>query len=305
MPKLADYILAVDGGGTKTEAALFDAGGACLAQARAGPCNLTRDGDAGLAAIAEAWAACCQTAGLDQAAASRACLSAGLAGVSAPDAAARFQAAFNGFGRLCLSSDVYTALLGGTEGGPGILVVVGTGSAACRLDASGAIRRQGGWGFPAGDRGGGAWLGLQLAGAWLDHLDGMEVSASRALLATLDTELGRDRTRLLAWLGRARPADYAALAPAAVAADAEGCPLACALLDQAVAHVLRLARTLTPSVAMPVMLAGGMAPALRPRLGAALGEALSPATPSALHGAWLVGTGRAAPEITLEPPPPA
>ena len=303
----ADYVLAVDGGGSKTDAALFNAAGDRLAQARSGPCNLFRDAAAGLAAVAEAWAACCAIAGLGiEAARPRTCLSAGLAGVSAPDAPAMFHAAFTDFAHLRLSSDVYTALVGGGGGKPGILLVAGTGTAACRLDASGTVARRGGWGFPAGDRGGGAWLGLQLASAWLDHLDGAGPPASPALWNAVAAALGHDRRAVLAWLRRASATEYATLAPAIVSAEAGGCPLAGSLLDEAATHLLRLARTLEPAAAMPVMLAGGLAPALRGRLQAGLGTALSPvAAPSALHGAWLVGSGQVPAEIALPPTRPA
>ena len=53
MSKIA-HVLAVDGGGSKTAAALLTAGGAELARCRVGPANLYRDQAAGLAEITAA-----------------------------------------------------------------------------------------------------------------------------------------------------------------------------------------------------------------------------------------------------------
>ena len=62
-------VLAVDGGGTKTVAALLSVDGRELARCRVGPANLYRDPVAGLAALRAAWEEACALAGLAPAAA--------------------------------------------------------------------------------------------------------------------------------------------------------------------------------------------------------------------------------------------
>lgn len=297
-----DLVFAVDGGGTKTAARLLAAGsGEVLAEVRAGPCNLHRDPDGGLAEVGAAWARACGLAGLAPGpAAGRTRLSAGLAGVNAADAPARFRAAFAGFAARHLSSDGYTALVGAFAGAPGGLVSIGTGVVAYRLRAGGPARQHGGWGFPAGDLGGGAWLGLRAVGDWLEGLDGFAAADQPApLRAAIAARLGEGRPAVLAWLRVAGPADFGGFAPAVVEAASAGDPYAACLLDEAAGHVARLAAALEPTVAEPLVLAGGLAPALASRLAAVLPpDAIAPdRTPSPLHGAWLIALGRARPEF--------
>ena len=92
------YVLAVDGGGTKTAAALLTRDGRRLAACRSGPSNLYRDSAAGLASITGAWLQLCASAGLEPAsAAARTVISAGLAGVSGAAQRQAFAHAFPSF----------------------------------------------------------------------------------------------------------------------------------------------------------------------------------------------------------------
>jgi glucosamine kinase len=295
------YVLAIDGGGTKTLARLYAETGATLAETRAGPCNLYQDEAGGFAAIETAWAEVCARAGLDPATAMpRACLSAGLAGISTADAAQRFRRRFAGFARRRLSSDGYAVLIGAFEGRPGALLSIGTGVVAFRLWADGRFAQLGGWGFPAGDQGGGAWLGLRLIGAWLEHLDGGgPFDPASRLPGLVAAALGQERASILRWLRQARPGDFAAFAEPMLAAAKSGDSVAQNLLDEAFRHLLPLATALHPTLEEPLALAGGLASAFRPRLAEALGKArvAQDLEPSPLHGAWLIGRGAAPPEF--------
>ncbi len=297
----ARFVLAVDGGGTKTAAALLASGGGRLAACRAGPSNLYREPSVGLAAIDAAWRELCAAAGLDpDRAAPETVVSAGLAGVSGRAQRDAFAAAFAGFAGRRLSSDGYTAFLGAFADRPGALLAVGTGVVAYRRRAAGGVPSlSGGWGFPVADRGGGAWLGLRLVGDYLDRLDGAAPIPCSRLWPEVGARLGQGREAALAWLRDAGAAEFAALAPAVVAAAADGDALGRALLSKGAAHLARLARALGPDRAAPLALVGGLADAYRPALAAALGADLLPAASAAdpLRGAWLVATGRAPPEF--------
>ncbi len=54
---------------------------------------------------------------------------------------------------LDVSHDAITALVGATEGNPGIIVIAGTGSIAFGINARGQTARAGGWGYVFGDEG--------------------------------------------------------------------------------------------------------------------------------------------------------
>jgi glucosamine kinase len=293
----ATHILAIDGGGSKTAAALLTRAGEEIARCRVGPANLYRDPAAGIAELGRAWEELCRLAGLraDRAAAATV-ISAGLAGASGGRQRRAFADAFPRFAARRLSSDGYTAYLGVFGTGPGALLSIGTGVVAFRCAPGGTPGIRAGWGFPAADRGSGAWLGLRLAGDYLDHLDGAAAIPASRLWAAVAATLGTERDRILAWLAAARPADFAALAPAIVAAAQD--PLAAALLEEGAAHLLRLARALEPSAAAPLCLGGGLADIYRPRLEAALPGLILPADtrPDPLRGAWLVASGAVPPE---------
>ena len=291
-----DHVLALDGGGTKTAAALMSVGGEVLAQCRVGPANLYRDPAAGLAEIARAWVQVCAAAGLDpERAAPRTAISAGLAGASGAGQQRAFADAFAGFAARHLSSDGYAAFLGVFGTGPGALLSIGTGVVAFRCPPGGAPRIRAGWGFPVADRGSGAWLGFRLAAEYLDHLDGAAAIPATDLWAAARDTFGTQREAILAWFAAARAAEFASLAPAVTAAAAAGDPLGLALLDEGAGHLLRLARALEPSAAAPLCLGGGLSEIYRPRLATALAGVLLPADtrPDPLRGAWLVATGGA------------
>ena len=271
-------ILAIDGGGSKTDAALFDDAGRIVAQASGGPGNMFRDAEGATRTIVALWATLqAQTGAMpDQ---TRACVA--LAGLSAAGAPMRVRAALPGFAALHVVSDGYAALADAAGAGPGTLIIVGTGVSGLMRDQDGRVRSASGWGFPAGDRGGGAWLGFGLVQAWLERLDGTPHPDS-VLWDAVVARAGAERPAILAWLREAGPAAYAALAPAIVMArDA----VAEALLTEAAGHLHRLAVTLGSGRALA--LSGGLAAALAPRLPAfdvRLGV-------DPLRGAWRIARG--------------
>lgn len=283
----AMHVLAIDGGGSKTEAALLAPDGTELARSRVGPCNLYRDAEAGVAALIEGWHGCC---GAGEPAADAVIVSAGLAGLGAAGAADRVREALAGFARVHLSSDGYVALAGAFGAQPGALVVAGTGVAGLARSADGWVRSASGWGFPAGDRGGGAWLGFALVQRWLERLDGYPGPDSR-LWSDVAGLAGTERPAILAWLRRADPADFAALAPAITTA---GDCLADELLDEAAGHLVRLVRAIRP-VDAPLAMTGGLAAALAPRVEAAFGPVRLGACP--LLGAWRIARGEVPAEL--------
>lgn len=58
-------------------------------------------------------------------------------------------------GRMLVTHDALIALSGAMAGGPGIIVIAGTGSIAFGRNGEGRIARAGGWGYIFGDEGGG------------------------------------------------------------------------------------------------------------------------------------------------------
>jgi len=75
--------------------------------------------------------------------------------------------------KIVFHSDSYIALLGFTMGSPGAMLISGTGSMACGIDAAGNYHIAGGWGQVLGDEGSGYHMALQGISAALHAYDGM------------------------------------------------------------------------------------------------------------------------------------
>jgi len=86
------------------------------------------------------------------------------------------------FGKVIVENDALSALLGATNGQPGVLLIAGTGSIAFAHDGNGEFLRSGGWGHLLGDEGGGYWIGKEAISAILKMFDGR---GTETLLADL------------------------------------------------------------------------------------------------------------------------
>jgi glucosamine kinase len=141
--------------------------------------------------------------------------------------------------------------------------------------ADGARRNAGGWGFPVGDEGSGAWLGL---GAMRHAQCAMDGRATAGPLATaVWRACGTRRETLLAWSMTAGQTAYAGLAPL-VFDCATADPAAAALLDQAAAALEALALALDPDEHLPVALLGSVGGRLLDRCSARLRARARPGT---------------------------
>ncbi len=68
-------------------------------------------------------------------------------------------------------TDAQAALWGAFGGGPGLLLIAGTGSICLGMDSSGQTARAGGWGRLLGDEGSGYWIASEAIRLTLRHLD--------------------------------------------------------------------------------------------------------------------------------------
>jgi len=117
---------------------------------------------------------------------------------------------------IAVVTDGYGQLVAATGGVAGACLSVGTGSVVHWLQADGYSGMAGGWGFPAGDLGGGAQLGLRWVQLELIELDR---NGPSALLREL---VGSTRSAIQQWCASATATEYAALCPSIVAAVDNG-----------------------------------------------------------------------------------
>ncbi len=167
------YVLGVDGGGTKTHAVVVDEAGRVSGEGFAGPSNPLRVGvDSAATAVREAVDAACDAAGVRRADIDAA--EVGLAGVRRADLRERMHETLLGLvlGTIEVVTDADIALYGATNGAPGLVLIAGTGSICCGLNARGKRTCAGGWGPLAGDEGGGSWLARRALQAVAHAADG-------------------------------------------------------------------------------------------------------------------------------------
>lgn len=276
------YVIGVDGGGTGTRARVTLPDGAVLGFAEAGPSALGQGVEQAWANVLDAVDQAFRAAGVVAPRREACALGLGVAGAIVRTRYDRFLRAAPPFARLALDSDAYATLLGAHRGRPGAAVVAGTGSAGEALRDNGDRVSLGGWGFPIGDEGSGAWLGLRAMQRAQHALDG-RVASGPLVHAIFDTA-GASREALLAWCERAGQHAYGELAPLVFDASATDA-WAMQLLDDAARSLEALALALDPAGALPLVVCGSIGRRLEPRFTAAVRSRLVEPAGDALDGA--------------------
>ena len=152
--------LGIDGGGTKTNAALMNAAEEVIAEGASGPSNPLRVGvETAVSNISKAIESACDEGGLSRGDIVAATL--GLAGVRRQDIKERVRESFVkrlGIRKATVMTDAEIALFGTTFGRPGLVVIAGTGSICLGKNEKGKLAISGGWGPLAGEEGGGVGI---------------------------------------------------------------------------------------------------------------------------------------------------
>jgi glucosamine kinase len=257
------YLIGVDGGGTGTRAVVARADGSLLGQGSAGPSALGQGVPKAWTAITAAISEAFSGSGERQPEWQRCALCAGLSGASIAAWRKSFFELNPGFSHVMLETDAFAILLGAHDAAPGAIVAAGTGSVGEALHHDGQRRRASGWGFPVGDEGSGAWLGLSAMRHAQCVMDGR---AQGGLMAQrIFEQCGRDRPALQDWCSRAAQYAYAQLAPV-VFECAPIDPSADRLLDNAATALADIARAIDPAGKLPLAVTGTIGQRLADRL---------------------------------------
>jgi glucosamine kinase len=176
------YFVALDGGGTKTECWVADES-RVLGQASGPTVKLMNVGERaateGLRTIVREALGSAGVTGD-----SVACTCFGLAGSSSEEVRRWAQTTLGELvsGAIVITGDEQIALDAAFRGGPGVLVIAGTGSHVTGRCASGTTVSAGGWGPVLGDEGSGTWIGLEAIRACLRARDrGVETCLLREI----------------------------------------------------------------------------------------------------------------------------
>lgn len=261
---MANIVVGIDGGGTKTHVIVADGRGKQLSSLT-GAASAVKPGDALHSAEVIGALVRDALALAEQEDRPRAIV-AGVAGVGREQERRALLRALEGEGLaedVQVIADAQVALEDAFGEGAGILLVAGTGSVAFGRGPTGTVVRCGGWGPVIGDEGSGAWIGRRALSVVTAAHDGREPDTR--LVGALLTALELDEVDgLVAWAAEATPADLAKLAMPVLTLAAERdlransiCTIAA---EELVIHVRTLARQLFTDerAAVPVALAGGM-----------------------------------------------
>ena len=302
----------IDAGGSKTAAALVDGDGRVVALGRGGPSNHL-SGNAGRERMRQAVTDALKPL-LAETIEAEISLHAGLSGISVPDKQRNFEEALEGLLAptwLSCSDDAEIALEGAAAGGPGVVVIAGTGSIALGRATDGRKVRVGGYGYLLGDEGSGFDLGRRGLMAALQAADGR--GPSTILVERLSRVLAVEDVRQAPGLlyGSSREVEaLAALAPTVLAAAADGDVVAGAIVESAGKCLAALAAAVARRLNEPLLVFGtgsllGNSQQLRVAFDAALRATdpplrYRPSRLSPLGGAVLLAMRRAGHTPSLE-----
>ncbi|WP_088052888.1 N-acetylglucosamine kinase [Virgibacillus dakarensis] len=170
-----EYVIGIDGGGTKTDAMLATTNGIVLAKTSAGPSNpniVKRD------RLVQNIKIILRSLENQVPNASRmvSCLFAGISGASSTEAKEVLYEILEQLVpknvQVCIEPDTINALYSGTYGKPGIVQILGTGSITYGINKKLEHDRVGGWGYLFGDEGSGYDIGRQAITTALKFQDG-------------------------------------------------------------------------------------------------------------------------------------
>jgi glucosamine kinase len=299
-----EFLLGVDGGGTRCRARLAEASGAILGEGSAGPANIRFGLEQSFAAVLEATMQCLYQAGLSYADLERTVACLALAGATEPTELAKARAHSLPFRNTAITTDAHAACVGAHGGRDGGIVIIGTGSVGWAT-VRGRHHRVGGWGFPISDEGSGAWLGCEAVRRVLWAKDGR--IRWTGLLTVLFAEFQSDPHAIVRWATHARPADFGRFAPLIIEHASRDDPVGRELVSRAAHHIDALAARLVASGGDRLCVVGGLAPHIEPWLasetrrhlvlpeGDALSGALKLAQAEAFSMPELIGAGELSP----------
>jgi len=181
----ARYLLGIDGGATKTLAAVLDLQQGVLHLGHAGPSNEDAVGSkAAVGALLGAAEEAIGAAGISSSQLGAAVLA--IAGTNMASITGHVRAARSD--AWIVVNDVVGAWATATAAGPGIAAISGTGSNVFGVGPEGRSWRSGGWGHLLGDEGSGYWLGIESIRAALRDRDasGPPTALSQAACSFFD-----------------------------------------------------------------------------------------------------------------------
>lgn len=230
-----EFVAGIDGGGTRTRVVCLALDGGLITQETFGPFNLNGIGEGRFTALLE------QITDFLQALGKCRVLMIGAAGASNPHMTGLTAKAMElaGIAQWRLAGDHEIALYGALEGGPGCLLIAGTGSICVGKNAKGEQARAGGWGHLIGDEGSGYALGRDGFSAVVRQQDGW--GGNTLLTWLMKQELGlHTREAIVDYVYGGQKDRIAAAAPLVERAAALGDDIAKQIIEDNARQLVRM-----------------------------------------------------------------
>ncbi|MFA0143349.1 BadF/BadG/BcrA/BcrD ATPase family protein [Vibrio kanaloae] len=255
------HILAVDGGGTKTAMRLklilptLSVIEECILPAT----SLSLYGETAITQLTHYIE---EMLSVNQIKAKQCYIVVGVAGAGNSHLKAKLKSALAHCPHLYVTTDAEASVFGANAGQGVNCIAIGTGSVAIQLDNQHVTHQFGGWGFPIGDQGGGAWLGFRAVQQTLAEFDDKRSSLTSQLVMN---KIGSERSDILKWLNTANATDYAQFARELVDIE-QRCSTASTILKQGIEEIEKLTRTCSENNNLPIMFLGSLGQFYRSKL---------------------------------------
>jgi glucosamine kinase len=255
------YFLGIDGGGTKTECVLGD-NERTLGRSIESTIKIKKVGvEAAELTLSAAIDAVCKDAGIQPADIVQTC--AGISGESIPEVrdwtlnALRRRVS----GEVTVLADTVIAHHAAFHGGPGVLVIAGTGSNVLGINEGGEFGRAGGWGPMISDEGSGFWIGRL---AVTRAMRAYDVAGMTKLLEGIMHAWGLSNIEDVVTMANSNPPpDFSSLLPAIFHCADSGDRIAQQIINSAATELANLVRVVigklwAPSAPVSIAVTGGV-----------------------------------------------
>ena len=268
-----NIFLGIDGGGSKCKAIVMSAENEILGTGISGPGNPLHGFEQATHSIVASAKLALADANIPESSLSNIVAGVGLAGVNLPVLFEQMNQWQHPFKAMHLTTDLLIACLGAHQGADGAVIISGTGSCGFSY-VDGEEYIVGAHGFPHGDKGSGAWFGLQAAKQVLLSLDGLIATSSLndKLLSLLEVNTEVELVEAIA----GKPAAfYARMANLVFDAAEQGDALALAIVQEGAGYIDNVATQLSKRCPPRLSLIGGLTPRLLPWLAKDVQKSLS------------------------------
>ncbi|WP_371379100.1 BadF/BadG/BcrA/BcrD ATPase family protein [Thalassotalea aquiviva] len=278
------YFLGIDAGGTKCNARLVDSKGMFVAKSTSDSANAVINLTLCQHYIVEVAKKALKQSNLNLNIKDLTVV-AGVAGANLPEVKAQMQGWAHPFKKFRIETDLYIACIGAHHG-DGAVIVAGTGSAGIRL-VDNKVKEFGGHGFLLGDKGSGAWIGLQALRYTLEESDGLHSRCD--LCESVYTFFKTNKaTDIISHSLNAPSSLFAQLAPQVVTLANQGNQAAVKIIKQAATYFDKLIEQVLNESPLRLSMLGGLSESIYPWLSPNSQKQLSTAISSPEYGAAIL-----------------